>query len=328
MRKTLIISLIAMLSVVLAYGFADAKVSGACYKCHTMHNSQAGTDVYSGGAQVHLLNNTCLGCHTTTTSDPLEGGYPRVQLTSGSDTNSLAGGFFTSGDPGNHNGQSHSLGSMTLPVRDGGLTYRDTAYSAGTAGLSCAGTSGCHGDSSKPDPGAAISGGHHGTSAAMGYRMLVAKGPTKVRGTGASDYEKALIASGGSSGARNHYSAGTAGDSISEFCATCHGTFHGVVGSSGAWTRHPTDVAIPTSWEIYTDFTNKWTNNGSASVKHPLGFTGDTETNGTAQVICLSCHRAHGTAHNNLLRWDYDLMSAGSTTVKYGCLGCHNKQRG
>jgi hypothetical protein len=331
MKKTIIIGLIALLSVFLTYGLSNAIVHGPCYMCHTMHNSQNGAVVFAGGPAVHLLNNTCLGCHTTTGTDPLLSGYPYVQMAigAGTDTNSLAGGFFNPGDDGLANaGMSHSLGLAGAdPPGNAGTTYRDTAY-VNTGGLTCAGTSGCHGVSSVADPNVAISGGHHGSSTAMGYRMLVAKGPTKVRGTGASDYEKALIAAPDITDLHNIYDASATVGTISDLCATCHGDFHGTVGSAGAWTRHPTDVAIPSDWAIYTGFAANWTNNAIAWKQHPLGFVGLTETAANSRVTCLSCHRAHGTAHADLLRWDYDLMQAGSTTVTYGCLGCHNKQRG
>ncbi|MCK4488054.1 MAG: hypothetical protein KAU38_15015, partial [Desulfobacterales bacterium] len=39
-------------------------------------------------------------------------------------------------------------------------------------------------------------------------------------------------------------------------------------------------------------------------------------------VMCLSCHRAHGTPNNDLLRWAYT-MDAGSGTDNGGCFICH-----
>ncbi|OHE59036.1 MAG: hypothetical protein A2Z47_11940 [Thermodesulfovibrio sp. RBG_19FT_COMBO_42_12] len=247
------------------------------------------------------------------------------------DTNCLAGGFFTDADP-DYTGKSHSIESTEPPVGNDYATYRAENYDA-TEGLTCAGTSGCHGDPRIADSSAAIAGGHHGTTVG-GYRMLVA-GTTviNVGGVRASDFEKALNAAPSIEDAHNVYQAGSGGNTISDFCATCHGIFHGSVeNADSAWIRHPTDVAIPNTWEIYTAFTDEWTNDPEAWKNHPLGFTTPTSpSNATAQVTCLSCHRAHGTANNDILRWDYTtVMLAGQPSgsqVTYGCLGCHNSQR-
>jgi predicted CXXCH cytochrome family protein len=47
-------------------------------------------------------------------------------------------------------------------------------------------------------------------------------------------------------------------------------------------------------------------------------------------VLCLSCHRAHGSAHDDLLRWDYAGMQAGTTGAEAGsgCFICHTTKDG
>ncbi|MCG7851001.1 MAG: hypothetical protein MIO92_00605, partial [Methanosarcinaceae archaeon] len=117
--------------------------------------------------------------------------------------------------------------------------------------------------------------------------------------------------------------------SISELCAKCHGDFHnesGTTADCGAaspWVRHPTDVAIPTTWAIgntaYAPDGNDYKNN-------PVGYDGATLDITAKRATCLSCHRAHGTANNDLLRWDYGTQLAGGAN-EYGCLGCHDAQR-
>ena len=49
------------------------------------------------------------------------------------------------------------------------------------------------------------------------------------------------------------------------------------------------------------------------------GGAGDTG----AIVMCLSCHRAHGSPENDLLRWDYSSIQAGTGTNDNGCFVCH-----
>ena len=47
---------------------------------------------------------------------------------------------------------------------------------------------------------------------------------------------------------------------------------------------------------------------------------------GGERATCISCHRAHGSAEADILRFFYDTQVAGSTN-DWGCLGCHNQQR-
>jgi hypothetical protein len=333
MKKTLIICLVAFASLVLVYGSADAKVIGACVGCHTMHNSQNGATVYSGGPVAHLLNNSCLGCHTTSSlTDPYNPGVALYVGWAATLTNYTAGGYFTSNDGDNHSGNGHTYGSTYAPV--GYQTGRGGGTTEYSGPLSCAGTNGCHGLDSIADESSSISGGHHGTSLYLGYRML-AVGTDKVLGTGASDYEEALNESLSTTN-HNLYSGGdylTATDTISKLCGTCHAQFHqDVMNTDSQWIRHPTDQAIPSTagWEIYDYFGTAWTGNGAAYKNNPLGFVNVTESAANARVICLSCHRAHGSAVKDGLRWDYSLQIAGTSTGSentIGCLGCHNKQR-
>jgi len=74
-----------------------ANVHGqSCGNCHSMHNSQDGGDVVTGGPLRHLLADSCIGCHTGDNAELASGGTtPYVYNTSvtyGTDT--LAGGNF------------------------------------------------------------------------------------------------------------------------------------------------------------------------------------------------------------------------------------------
>ncbi|HIC92409.1 MAG TPA: hypothetical protein EYP21_10200 [Syntrophaceae bacterium] len=51
-----------------------------------------------------------------------------------------------------------------------------------------------------------------------------------------------------------------------------------------------------------------------------------TVTPGTDQVMCLSCHRAHGSPYADMLRWNYSHMIAGDTTKSGGCFTCHTQK--
>ncbi len=137
--------------------------------------------------------------------------------------------------------------------------------------------------------------------------------------------------------------------SMSGFCSTCHGNFHssgntgsdfvgvntptpagvaaGLInpgignGTSGAFLRHPSDYAIPNRGE-YANYT-------AYSITAPVARTSVfTEasgevTPGTDLVMCLSCHVAHASEHDGMLRFDYGAMIAGSAEAGTGCLACH-----
>lgn len=341
MKKKILWSLVIVISLFLCgKGISYAAVSGACVNCHTMHNSQGGavmatgTDVGDAGYG-SLTRGTCGGCHETTETDPLYGGYPRVKAGSNSDTNQLAGGYFsaTSGESDEHDNTEHSIGSTVEPAGyDSASNYVGEDWYKEANGLKCAGNSGCHGNETDTDPAKAIAGGHHANTLKglnTGYRMLQTGSDNAVLGTGASDYEKALNAAPSGEDARNYYSA-TTNASISKFCGKCHGNFHGDVSDTtniyvdSAWARHPTDQIIPTTWAIQTLDPNydhlDWKFN-------PVGtINAAAPADNNMYVTCLSCHRAHGSANADILRFAYaDQCADGGGTN--GCLGCHDRQR-
>jgi len=122
----------------------------------------------------------------------------------------------------------------------------------------------------------------------------------------------------------------TPGQTITGFCITCHGKFHssGVTnGTSSAFLRHPSDWIIPESGE-YAAYD---TYNITAPVARPnTAFTAgmnpsSTVTGGQDLVMCLSCHMAHASPYDGMLRFDYSDQSAGNATtgLGQGCLACH-----
>ncbi len=330
---------------------AAAAVSGRCDNCHTMHSSQGGStpDLWTSQTVTYedltgsLLVTDCVGCHLTTGTNPYDdtASSPTPYVYVGTGSGYLAGGYFTDGG-GSHDDNSHTIDSPDDPA---GWTSGEGAfgdYDGGTTGLECAGQSGCHGVQSETDEAKAIAGGHHENTLkmALGYRMLMV-GTDAVVGIEASDYEKELNANTTFDESEDHnlYSANqTAANtaSISELCGKCHSAFHGDdsnsdIYTSNAWIRHPTDTIIPTTaadgWEIQygvtaTEYTAEdWRYN-------PVGTQGAAAPGvDNKYVTCLSCHRAHGSEYNDILRFDYSAQEASSATVDTGCLGCHDRQR-
>jgi predicted CXXCH cytochrome family protein len=272
-------------------------MSGVCSNCHTMHNSQDGNSVTGGAANDQLLKfNGCIGCHTgadNVAGTGLSASAPYApQVGSAAVANQLAGGYF--GDVADSN--QHNVTDLTVLGADGQL-----ATSPGGAFLQSALTCvACHGGAT---------GGHHtyaaadtaqsGSASTNSYRMLYASA-TGVEGTGSATY--------GRSGNTTY------GDtkSINNFCAACHGLFHGTVnqGSPSPWTRHPTDVSAAIGTVAY---------DGSASLTIPTSTSND--------VLCISCHQPHGTANADLLRFSYGAVKAGDGSVTAtSCETCHGEK--
>ena len=347
----------AIFIVLLAYpGLSPAKVSGPCVNCHTMHNSQGGSPMaykLSGGSKVPsaqvnegLLITDCIGCHQGTNSG---GSLPFVldigsanYGTTGTEGNTLAGGNFhwvsLGADRTGHNVSGITAQDATLVVTPPGGT-------AMAGQLTCAGTLGCHGKSSVATPTQAIMGGHHGkdgtiawqdgTTVARSYRFL-----NGIQGLEDSDFEFQPTVS-----AHNKYygvdrtsEIETASGSISSLCARCHGNFHNgsnkmAAGSFGAgvWLRHPVDFDMSRAASS-TEYTTYNSGTGTAnpySVVAPVAtYSNSTGVNTSvysaaddAIVMCLSCHRAHGTPYDAIMRWDYKKWpQAGGYN---GCAVCH-----
>jgi hypothetical protein len=113
------------------------------------------------------------------------------------------------------------------------------------------------------------------------------------------------------------------GSGMSEWCANCHDEYYNTAPDSASG-KHPTSVLL--SKDGYDANYNSYVATGnftgtSASSYDPLvpfetggtradliAATADdiTGPTATAQVMCLSCHRAHASAFNNMGRWDFD----------------------
>ncbi len=349
------------------YGVGYAKVSGPCANCHTMHYSQTPwpsqwpTSTPSGatGPFRALTVSDCVGCHSGSSAIKT-GNIPVVNMTTDPGTtgpgHTLAGGNFywvvNGDDTAGHNvsylvGQDSNLG-LTPPGWDpsatSGFTFGQVAGGATTwtTQLTCAGTYGCHGDHTQADDFAAIYGAHHtddstidGSSVGKSYRFLAG-----ILGIEDSDWE--YTASDNSTD-HNEYKGANGNASyadkttISYLCAECHGYFHSQIGgSTHPWLRHPTDIALPGSGTEYYYYNGGTGTGNPYSVVAPVGEVDlsngvqSTVNPGTGTndiVLCISCHRAHGSENADLLRWDYSTCTAGSTTsTGCGCFICHTQK--
>ncbi len=331
MRKTLLTIGLILLSIAFVYGTADAVVGGVCSGCHTMHNSQNGNAVDATGPNNNLLKADCVGCHTSVSI----AGDAVVNKTS---PGTQAGGSFdytavATTSAKRHDVQDLSLTEGTITTTPGNT--EDTTIVVAPNSLTCAGTLGCHGNHVDADGLTAIRGNHHGSLASMGYRFLyigTTTSPTAVLGEGDTNYEVTVTNTD-----HNVYSAdSTAG--ISMFCNQCHGAFHGTTntetgGTSSPWKRHPTDYALFTGGAEWNSTSTNLNASDAPIALISIG-TNTTASNyyqdgsidmTNSAVMCLSCHRAHGTANDDILRWVYNSSANSGGTTK--CLSCHYQQQ-
>ncbi len=329
---------------------AQAAVTGLCSSCHTMHYSQDGgalAEWGDAGPYEALLTYDCVGCHMgVNIGGPIPFVFsstePAYGVTgSSADSNTLAGGNFywvaqAGGDACGHNVAGLTAADTTL-TQPPGFTGTQSAADGSVPGggswptgqqVTCAGVYGCHGSHAESSPAAAVRGGHHeglggalvtpGTSPAEGFRLLV----------GIAGYEDVDREFHPTASAHNQYKGATSGgdkSTISSFCARCHGTFHSAA-TSDSWLRHPVDYDMGSTApdSEYRDYGGANINAyrpdvpvASAEISIPLTnvtFSGDTI------VACISCHRAHGSPYNEMIRWDY----AGS--IGGGCTACHTSK--
>ena len=170
------------------------------------------------------------------------------------------------------------------PLAGGNFYYNSGQSHFKKAGGSC---TSCHRDVK-----------HHGAD--HGYRFL---GPD-IKGIGDPLYEHGE--------GHNIYQSGD------QYCIACHADFCGSENqsSSTGWIRHPTNTLLPMNgeyagYEVYRK---------DVPVSYPDPKKPERST---ARVMCMSCHRPHGTPHLYLLRWDYKTMMARGGDNSTGCFACH-----
>ncbi|MFH0809707.1 MAG: cytochrome c3 family protein [Pseudomonadota bacterium] len=99
------------------------------------------------------------------------------------------------------------------------------------------------------------------------------------------------------------------------------------------WLKHPVDYVIPNSNEFVSVF-----GSNTYNPLVPVGrlWTDDKFTSGCitseikakeAVIMCLTCHRAHGSPYPSMLRWEYkdNTDQPTPTSTQGSCLYCHTK---
>lgn len=254
---------ILLISVIFSSNIANAKITGPCVNCHTMHASQNGTSegiAYGESSlpQPALLRGNCLGCHGIGSANKIVtiGGseIPQVLHT---DTTDLAGGNFAyiTGAKSRITADQNSAGHNVIDL---GPAYNESVLNGPPGGkaydghffhdimvtklnLTCAGENGCHGTNRWPGFGSgipAVKGAHHknvdgkcDTDPAIAetynsYRFLC----------GVKGFENTGLYKWQNFDANNHneYFGTTSPLSNPRACADCHGGKCGTYSSNGS----------------------------------------------------------------------------------------------
>ncbi len=252
---------------------SDAKITGPCANCHTMHNSQNGAavDMYGAagkpwkvtGPLPALTMGTCLGCHGMGTASKIVtiagSEIPQVYHTDATD---LAGGNFAyitgaksrvtaDQNTAGHNVKDVGINDSNLNTPPGLLPVTGHNFIINDTNLTCAGQIGCHGNRFGGSVG--MKGAHHqnvdgkcetADTVANSYRFLL--GVKGLENTGTykwqnynstnhNEYFGATTPDAASCANSCHLPGGVQppNHTISGFCATCHGQFHDVTEIGG-----------------------------------------------------------------------------------------------
>ncbi|MCB2183808.1 MAG: hypothetical protein KQH63_17400 [Desulfobulbaceae bacterium] len=310
-----------------------------------------------------LLVSNCVGCHAGTNDGTGDTPYvldTSAEPQYGAGGNTLAGGNFywvMSDDDTGHN----VLDIAAEDVRHGSIPpgFNQSFNPGGNydtdSRLTCSGTNGCHGKLTSADQYADLSRAHHGNddvidgqSIAGSFRFLMG-----VQGLEDSDWEYQPTST-----EHNQYKGEDRSDdgsrstvvvdsksypvTISGLCGNCHANFHSNASGidedgnmSSPWLRHPTDFDLGSTagGSEYRSYNGAGDSSSapyslqspvaSSNVSVVLSTVDVSSATGEALVNCLSCHRAHGSPYDAILRWDFKSWPGGGYN---GCAVCHTSK--
>ncbi len=348
MRCRIRIARVFLLCVLLLFSLPEshgAIFSDDCGDCHSLYPGMM--EEGPSGEQKYVLQNAlCVNCHSSAGKDVIKilGGVrvPVVNNTVKPDS-TLAGGNFFYVAKGFGDRRGHNVDIIASP--DAKFGDAPPGYDPETdpsvigynskRPLTCAGSNGCHGNRNVRDPFMAIKGSHHaddspvdGSTTAKSYRYL--KNTNKIKGVlGLEDQD---WGQNSSLKKHNEYSP-----SMDNFCANCHSSYYrkDKIGKMSPWFRHPAGVILPKRDEYMNynpdvppppDMPGARMYNPDAPVAREIVPEAPSEVvkPGTDIVFCLSCHVAHASPNESMLRWDYDAIALGE--VGGGCLICHTEK--
>ncbi|HSN92741.1 MAG TPA: hypothetical protein VLS93_16030 [Anaeromyxobacteraceae bacterium] len=293
-----------------------------CADCHILHHSEGGAppaELEPGGPFPQLLvravaNKLCLFCHDGSNPNAPDVLDPVSMYGGSGDEHSGAGAFANAGGADNPNG--HDLG-LEKPVPFG---------SGPSQILTCASCHDPHGTQNYRNVVTAPRGGA-GTPVVMGADVH--------REAPAGDPPSAAASTAAYKESNEGYRARS-----SRWCAECHDALQPHVGGNvRVASHHLVDVPIngagyptdPTHWEAGTGSGfGVATGDGVEGVPRlrfqvpaATDFPSSKVVSPGNQVLCASCHLAHGGRHAKGLAWPYRDPGSPADAIS-GCQQCHN----
>jgi hypothetical protein len=289
-----------------------------CDGCHSMHNSPE--NPVSGTANSQLLkgtdaSSTCLNCHEGTGSS---------DIFSSDGSNFKPGGDFFWLTNGSETSEPDNMGHNVIAV-DFSLSIDGTNVQApgGTYFSSNLGCTSCH------DPHGQVQGGT--ANGQLPVSVSGSYGDIPDSGTIAGNYRllgddlfkniaaaAPIAVTAGFGEADSSHPA--YGQGMAEWCASCHALYVGDPNKHPSGNLETLGATIAGNYNAYVstgDFTG---GAGATSYLQFVAFERQetdktillaavTSTQGpvaSGNVMCLSCHRAHASAFNNIGRWNFN----------------------
>ena len=343
MRKinNLMLPGIAALAAVLAFGLAGTAFAfheggvAHCDGCHSMH--QSAENPVSGTPNSTLLkgtdpSSTCLNCHAGSGDEHVLS-TDATNWSPGGDffwmTQSYTNGSVTS-DPDN---MAHNIIAADFTLA---LDGTNTTAPGGTYSSALLGCSSCHdphgqvqgGTANSQDP-ISVSGSYGATppagTIAGNYRLL---GDDQYTGSVINVAAPVAVTAGFGETDVSHVAYG---QGMAEWCASCHADFVSDPNKHRAGNGDTLGSSIATNYNAYVA-TGDFTGGAGATAYTALVpferqetdksilLAAVTSTQGPVagdNVMCLTCHRAHASAFNNITRWDmeHELLAEGWPTA-------------
>ena len=305
--RPIVIALVGVGSLCAAEPVTAAPVHGggvgSCGLCHIMHDAAAGEIALDGTRPLLVAasaTDLCLTCHGNNgvfglapTLPPAERGAGNFTWLLEDNLNDAAGGAAA---PIRGQAAGHSIAS---PARGTNADTRWDHAPGGTFPSALLGCTSCH------DP--------HGTDS---FRMLNGAGPVQ---NGATTFlypapvaEGLDITNAGATESRTQHTAYRSG--MTQWCANCHGFYHDE--GSGAAFEHPVDGNLDGDvrerYNRYEGDVSPGTGSSAMAYIPQVPFEGSTTsvtgTNGPTssdRIMCLTCHRVHGSSAPASGRWDF-----------------------
>jgi len=319
-----------------ALAFHDGGVAH-CDGCHTMHNSEGGVTIITGGT-VGVAGNfltigadpssTCLNCHAGNGSFRVfSNGSGITNLTPGGDFDWLTKTFTFTGRGSPINGYllGHNVvaGDYGL-VADTDITTTAPGGTFPAANLSCSSCHDPHGKVTSRVGTVTGSGSFGGADPGGGlilgnYRLLGDTGYNPGNGpvTFTAAAPVAATVPNGTVEADNAHT--DYGSGMSEWCSNCHTAFINTTVGTHAHPAGNGDNLGGTISGNYNSYVATGNLGGVAGTAYlalvpfeqgtidrtTLNPTGTAGPSGASNVMCLTCHRAHASAFENAGRWDF-----------------------